>query len=608
MRRRSSPWSSVRARTTTAATVVVALALTATGLLVLGALRNNLVESASLQAEGNARDIVAQLEAGTDLTRLRFPDPDDEPAQVVSLDRAVLAADEELTITGPLTDVTPQATGSDQSSSGEGEGEEEEGEDEEDEEEDEDDEEGAEGGGAGSSGDEPAEGSSATGANGAGRIGAGATGGGGLAGAGNAGTSNGAASGGAGGPGSAGAGAAGVGPSTGGVGSDSGGADGGGAGAAGVGSGTGGAGSDSGGADGGGAGAPGSADAAAGAAEVTFSDVALTPPDADAPENFRVAAVPSTLATGQPVIVYAGASLETAESAVADARRAMLIGLPLLLAVVAAVTWLVTRRALRPVEAIRRELAEIMHGDLSRRVPEPRSRDEIARLAATTNETLAALEKSSERQRRFIADAAHELRSPIASLRTQLEVAQAHPDLLEMDGVLGDTVRIQQLAADLLLLARLDAGEQPRADRVDLRALIEQEISHRIGDRIPVEYMLPDEPIEVSGSRSQLARVLGNLVDNAQRHAATSVRVGLTRNAGTAVIDVVDDGSGVPEADRERIFQRFVRLDEARSRDDGGAGLGLAIVRDVVERHDGAIGVEGAPRGGARFVVELPMA
>ncbi|MBF6089052.1 sensor histidine kinase [Nocardia cyriacigeorgica] len=583
MRRRSSPWSSVRARTTTAATVVVALALTATGLLVLGALRNNLVESASLQAEGNARDIVAQLEAGTDLTRLRFPDPDDEPAQVVSLDRAVLAADEELTITGPLTDVTPQATGSDQSSSseGEGEGEEEDGEEEEgedeDDDEDDDEEEGTEGVGKGGSGDEPAEGSSTTGANGAGSagcLGAGATGGGGFAGAGNAGTSNGAASG-TGGPGSAGA--AGVGPGTGS-------------------------------AHDGGAGAPGSADAAAGAAEVTFSDVALTPPDADAPENFRVAAVPSTLATGQPVIVYAGASLETAESAVADARRAMLIGLPLLLAVVAAVTWLVTRRALRPVEAIRRELAEIMHGDLSRRVPEPRSRDEIARLAATTNETLAALEKSSERQRRFIADAAHELRSPIASLRTQLEVAQAHPDLLEMDGVLGDTVRIQQLAADLLLLARLDAGEQPRADRVDLRALIEQEISHRIGDRIPVEYMLPDEPIEVSGSRSQLARVLGNLVDNAQRHAATSVRVGLTRNAGTAVIDVVDDGSGVPEADRERIFQRFVRLDEARSRDDGGAGLGLAIVRDVVERHDGAIGVEGAPRGGARFVVELPMA
>ncbi|TLF80835.1 sensor histidine kinase [Nocardia cyriacigeorgica] len=588
MRRRSSPWSSVRARTTTAATVVVALALTATGLLVLGALRNNLVESASLQAEGNAHDIVAQLEAGTDLARLRFPDPDDEPAQVVSPDGAVLAADEELTITSPLTDVRPQATGGDQSSSGEGGGEGDEEEDEDDEEDDE--EEGTEGSGKGSSGDEQAEGSSATGSSGAGSAGrtdAGATGSGGLAGAGNAGAGNGAAVGGAGGPGGAGAGEAGVGAAV-------------------AGSGTGDAGSGSG-AGSGGAGAPGSADAAPGAGEVTFSDVALTPPDADAPENFRLAALPSTLATGQPVIIYAAASLDTAESAVADARRAMLIGLPLLLGVVAAVTWLVTRRALRPVEAIRRELAEIMHGDLSRRVPEPRSRDEIGRLAVTTNETLAALEKSSERQRRFIADAAHELRSPIASLRTQLEVAQAHPDLLEMDGVLGDTVRIQQLATDLLLLARLDAGEQPRADRVDLRALIEEEISHRIGDRIPVEYTLPDQAIEVTGSRSQLARVLGNLVDNAQRHAAATVRVGLTRSAGTAIIDVADDGSGVPEADRERIFQRFVRLDEARSRDDGGAGLGLAIVRDVVERHQGAIRVEGAPQGGARFVVELPV-
>ncbi|NEW30515.1 sensor histidine kinase [Nocardia cyriacigeorgica] len=548
MRRRSSPWSSVRARTTTAATVVVALALTATGLLVLAALRNNLVESASMQAEGTAHDIVAQLDAGTDLARLRFPDPDDEPAQVVSIDGAVLAADEELTITAPLTDITPKTTGGDHSASGTGGGEGDEGEEEDDDDDDEEDEDSEEG----SSGDEPAEGS-ATGSNGgaaAERAGAGTMGSGGLAGAGNARTGSGTAA--------------------------------------------------------GGAGAPGSAEAP-GSGEVTFSDVALTPPDADTPENFRVAALPATLANGQPVIVYAAASLETADSAVADARRAMLIGLPLLLAVVAAVTWLVTRRALRPVEAIRRELAEIMHGDLSRRVPEPRSRDEIGRLAATTNETLAALEKSSERQRRFIADAAHELRSPIASLRTQLEVAQAHPDLLEMDGVLGDTVRIQQLAADLLLLARLDAGEQRRTDRVDLRTLIEQEIAHRIGDRIPVACTLPDEAIEVAGSRSQLARVLGNLVDNAQRHAETSVRVGLTRTAGTAVIDVVDDGSGVPEADRERIFQRFVRLDEARSRDDGGAGLGLAIVRDVVERHEGVIRVEGAPQGGARFVVELPV-
>ncbi|OQS17955.1 hypothetical protein B0T44_22300 [Nocardia donostiensis] len=340
--------------------------------------------------------------------------------------------------------------------------------------------------------------------------------------------------------------------------------------------------------------------------EAVFGTVRLAVGDTT-PDNFRVAALAGSASDGQPVTIYAGASLETADSAVADVRRAMLIGLPLLLVVVAAVTWLVTRRALRPVEAIRTELAEIMHGDLSRRVPEPASRDEIARLAATTNDTLAALEESSERQRRFIADAAHELRSPIASLRTQLEVAQAHPGLLELDGLLGDTVRLEHLAADLLLLARLDAGEQPRADRVNLAALICDELTHRVGDRIPVDTVLPGEEVVITGSRTQIARVLGNLVDNAQRHAATAVRVALERDADTAVVEVVDDGPGVPEADRQRIFQRFVRLDDARSRDEGGAGLGLAIARDVVERHGGAIRVEAGAQGGARFVVELPI-
>ncbi len=140
----------------------------------------------------------------------------------------------------------------------------------------------------------------------------------------------------------------------------------------------------------------------------------------------------------------------------------MLTGLPVLLAVVAGVTWLVTRRALRPVEGIRREMAAITASeDLARRVPEPGSRDEIAALARTTNETLTVLEASVERQRRFVADASHELRSPIASLRTQLEVAEAHPELLDLPGAVADTVRLQALAADLLLLARLDAGRSP---------------------------------------------------------------------------------------------------------------------------------------------------
>ncbi|GAB2710255.1 HAMP domain-containing sensor histidine kinase [Nocardia thraciensis] len=342
---------------------------------------------------------------------------------------------------------------------------------------------------------------------------------------------------------------------------------------------------------------------------VEFRDMRLPIADDDTGgHDFRVAALATTMPTGQQVTIYSGSSLATADKAVAGARNAMLLGLPLLLALVAAVAWLVTRRALRPVEAIRRELAEIMGGDLSRRVPQPNSRDEIARLAETTNTTLAALEQSAERQRRFVADAAHELRSPIASLRTQLEVAQAHPRLLDMDGLIADTVRIEHLAADLLLLARLDAGELPRREPVELAALVRDELAHRIGDRHPVRMDLRDGPATVLGSRTQLGRVLTNLVDNAQRHAAGSVRVALDHTGGSVVLAVSDDGPGVSPDDRERIFRRFVRLDDARSRDEGGAGLGLAIVRDVVDRHGGEIRVEDSAEGGARFLVTLPLA
>ncbi|MEU2035003.1 sensor histidine kinase [Nocardia amamiensis] len=473
----------MRARTTVAATAVVAVALTAAGLAVLAVLRHNLVESASLQAETTARDVAVEIAAAGDLARLTLPDAEDHPVQVVSVDRRVLAAASELQGKPPMADFGPYAKSRD---------------DEDDEEDDDEEEEHDE--------DEQSDSTPAD-------------------------------------------------PAT---------------------------------------------------AEAEFGDIRLTVDAEDGPEPFRVAALPVTLPSGQPATIYAGASLETADSAVADARQAMLIGLSPLLVVVAAVTWLVTRRALRPVEAIRAQLAEIMDGDLSRRVPEPGSRDEIARLAITTNATLAALEESSERQRQFIADAAHELRSPIASLRTQLEVAQAHPDLLELDGLIDDTIRLEHLAADLLLLARLDAGEQPRSDRVDLTALVRDELAHRIGDRIAVDIAVRDEPTMVTGSRTQLARVLGNLVDNAQRHAKSSVRVAVEPDSdGQVLLTVTDDGPGVPSADRDRIFQRFVRLDDARTRDEGGAGLGLAIVRDVVERHGGTIHVTDGVPGGAHFVVTL---
>ncbi|MEU6103524.1 ATP-binding protein [Streptomyces flaveolus] len=320
-------------------------------------------------------------------------------------------------------------------------------------------------------------------------------------------------------------------------------------------------------------------------------------------EDYRFAAVPVETRDKSRLTVYAGAPLSAEHGAVDTALTVMLIGFPALLAVVAWVTWLVTRRALRPVEGIRREMAAITASeDLARRVPVPGTHDEIARLASTTNETLAALESSVERQRRFVADASHELRSPIASLRTQLEVAAAHPELLDLDGAVEDTVRLQRLAADLLLLARLDAGERPADAQVDLAALARAQAEGRAGVGVRAE-----DAVAVAGSRGQLERVLANLLDNAQRHARSAVEVSVRRDGDVAVAAVADDGEGVPPADRERIFERFVRLDAARSRDDGGAGLGLAIARDVAVRHGGTLTVRDAPAGGALFELRLPV-
>ncbi|MEU6547113.1 HAMP domain-containing sensor histidine kinase [Streptomyces sp. NPDC046859] len=317
--------------------------------------------------------------------------------------------------------------------------------------------------------------------------------------------------------------------------------------------------------------------------------------------DYRFASVEVEFEDRGKFTVYAGAPLAAERSAVGTATSAMLIGFPPLLAVVAGATWLVTRRALSPVEGIRREMAAITASeDLARRVPVPATHDEVARLALTTNETLAALESSVERQRRFVADASHELRSPIASLRTQLEVGAAHPGLLDLDGAVADTVRLQTLAADLLLLARLDAGERPGDTRFDLGAVAREHAEGRAGVTVTAD------AVPVAGSRAQVGRVLTNLLDNARRHARSAVTVSVRAQGEWAVVSVADDGDGVPEADRERIFERFVRLDEARSRDDGGAGLGLAIARDVAVRHGGTLTVGRAPAGGALFELRLP--
>ncbi|RCG29958.1 sensor histidine kinase [Sphaerisporangium album] len=273
-------------------------------------------------------------------------------------------------------------------------------------------------------------------------------------------------------------------------------------------------------------------------------------------------------------------------------------------------TWQVTGHTLRPVDAIRSQLADITFKDLSGRVREPVGEDEVARLARTINGTLARLESAVEVRRRFVTDASHELRTPIAGLRLQLEEARMHPGETELEKLieraLHDVDRLQAIVTDLLYLTGLEGTPPDSREAVDLARLVRAELRRRV-DRLPTRLALTDG-VAVEADLTQLTRVLSNLLDNAQRHARHEVEVAVRRDGDQALLTVSDDGSGIPEADRARVFERFTRLDEARSRDHGGTGLGLAIVDNVVRAYGGTIRVERSEAGGARFEMRLPLA
>ncbi|MFD7831541.1 sensor histidine kinase [Kitasatospora sp. NPDC059803] len=283
----------------------------------------------------------------------------------------------------------------------------------------------------------------------------------------------------------------------------------------------------------------------------------------------------------------------------------------------ALIAWLVTGLALRPVESIRRGMARIGAGAFHERVPVPPSRDAIARLAETTNTTLGRLEHAIDEQRRLVSDASHELRSPLAALRNSLEVPLAHPAGVEWPQVvrdaLTDTERLQLLTDDLLLLAAVEEPTgPPGGEPVDLADLVGEQVAERAHPSTggPAFLAVSLEPAPVPGSELRLGRLVRNLLDNAARHADTAVAVSVTVEDGHAVLTVTDDGPGIPPKDRERVFDRFVRLDDARSRDAGGAGLGLALVRSIARGVDGtAAFTDPPPPGpGARAVVRLPLA
>ncbi len=298
-----------------------------------------------------------------------------------------------------------------------------------------------------------------------------------------------------------------------------------------------------------------------------------------------------------------------AEDAVADVDRVLKPALPLAVLVIMLGAYVGTRMALRPVERMRAQAAAISQRNLHERVPVPRTGDVVARLATTLNETLVRLQLAAAQQRGFVADAAHELRSPIASLRAILEVANEHPERVDWPRVSGHAIeeirRLQQLADDLLLVARLDAEPSTAQQPVDLAELVRRQLARRVDEGPELTFDAP-ESVLVAGDAAQLDRLVRNLVDNAIRHTRTTVAVGIEQDGGDVVLRIDDDGAGIPEPERERVFERFARLDEARSRDAGGAGLGLAIAREIALRHHGTLTAAGAPGGGARFTFVLP--
>jgi signal transduction histidine kinase len=341
---------------------------------------------------------------------------------------------------------------------------------------------------------------------------------------------------------------------------------------------------------------------------------ALVPVPAGVPlpgDGHNGIAVATTVATSKGnLTIYAVSSRDQAEDSVHDLELALAIVLPILVVVSAVLVWILAGRAMRPVESIRREVSDISVSDLHRRVPVPPVDDEIARLASTMNAMLSRLEAATDRQRQFVSDASHELRSPLATVITVLEVARARPESADWPSVAAtaeaEAGRLGQIVNNLLLLARSDEGQLvPGHEPVDLDELVLAEGERlRAQDRVAVDLRGVGAG-RVLGDREQLGRVLRNLADNAERHAAGTVTFEVNNTGESVEVVVADDGPGIPEGERERVFERFTRVDQARDRPAGGAGLGLAIVGEVVAAHGGSVVVADSAVG-ARVVVRLP--
>jgi signal transduction histidine kinase len=342
----------------------------------------------------------------------------------------------------------------------------------------------------------------------------------------------------------------------------------------------------------------------------------------DMPSLLRVAVVRAD--DGE--LVIAAIPYSSAADSLQVVAHGLIFGTPVLFIVFIGATWLAVGSTLRPIDRIRRGAARVTGTGVPADLPVPEARDEVRSLALTLNDMLSRLTSAQQRQRSLVSDTAHELRSPIASIRTQLEVALDHPAGQDWSStardVLADTLRLSRLTEDLLLLARLDEqadqGDMRRqGEPVDVGELACSVVARYADSPVPVTVAPPpeiDPAAQVAGNRDRLDRMLVNLIDNAVRYAKSSVTVSVGGSGPWVELAVTDDGPGIPEADRERAFDRFARLDDARTRCDddaaGGAGLGLAIVRATAQSQAGTAHLESAPDGasGLRAVVRLPTA
>jgi signal transduction histidine kinase len=333
------------------------------------------------------------------------------------------------------------------------------------------------------------------------------------------------------------------------------------------------------------------------------------PDDAVADDDMRVSGQKVDTTHGTYTVIVGGGS-EAVEAIARTAALLLACGAPIIVGVAAVASYRLVRRSLQSVDAIRCRVAEISASDLAERVPVPASSDEISALAITMNEMLARIEAGHRAQQRFVGDASHELRSPLTTIISGLEAAEEHPEILNTGlastTLLPEAHRMRTLIDDLLLLARADEQSLLMGTQeVSVSDVAEAEVARARHDaRCAIHSAI--SPARIVGDSTAISRVIRNLLDNALRHATSHVDVCVGSQDREAIIAISDDGPGIARENRTRVFERFVRLDSDRSRSSGGAGLGLAIVAEVVAAHGGTVAIEDRPGRGTTMLVSLP--